>query len=230
MIAFGDHAGTRVRRACGADARPRRSRAGYEGFNLHASAPVQAHDRAGLERLIRYTARPPLSDERLALRPDGSVALQLLRPWSDGTTEIIFSGARLIEKLAALVPRPGVNQIRYHGYLAPAAPWRHEIVPAAQLAQTDASPSPLDPDYDPACQFPPDPRATGASRWIAWSILMLRVFGLDVLECEKCGGRMRPIAYLTDPPVVTAILDHLGLPSCPPAIAPAAQQLELYLD
>ena len=58
---------------------------------------------------------------------------------------------------------------------------------------------------------------------------MLRVFGLDVLECEKCGGRMKPIAYLTDPAVVEPILDHLGLPGLPPPITPAAQQLERYL-
>jgi hypothetical protein len=32
---------------------------------------------------------------------------------------------------------------------------------------------------------------------------------------------MRVLSYLVDPEVTTAILDHLGLPSTPPPIAPA---------
>jgi hypothetical protein len=35
--------------------------ASYEGYNLHAGVVVGAADRAGLQRLCRYVARPPLS-------------------------------------------------------------------------------------------------------------------------------------------------------------------------
>ncbi len=33
---------------------------------MNASLRVEAHDRAGLERLLRYCARPPFALERLA--------------------------------------------------------------------------------------------------------------------------------------------------------------------
>ena len=29
------------------------------GFNLHASPATEAHDRQGLERILRYMGRPP---------------------------------------------------------------------------------------------------------------------------------------------------------------------------
>jgi hypothetical protein len=50
---------------------------------------------------------------------------------------------------------------------------------------------------------------------------MRRVFGRDVLHCERCGGRRRMIALISDPFVVRRILTHLGLPAQPPPIAPA---------
>jgi hypothetical protein len=37
------------------------------------------NDRAGLERLCRYVLRPPFAQERLRLRADGRVALELKR-------------------------------------------------------------------------------------------------------------------------------------------------------
>jgi hypothetical protein len=38
----------------------------------------QPTTRAGLERLSRYVLRPPFAQERLRLRSDGRVALELL--------------------------------------------------------------------------------------------------------------------------------------------------------
>jgi hypothetical protein len=48
-----------------------------------------------------------------------------------------------------------------------------------------------------------------------------RSFEVDVLTCGKCGGRRRVLAYITEPPVVRAILEHLRLPSTPLPVAPA---------
>jgi hypothetical protein len=50
-----------------------------EEFDLHANVWVGAHDRTGLERLCRYLLRPPFAQERLRLRADGRVALELKR-------------------------------------------------------------------------------------------------------------------------------------------------------
>lgn len=44
-----------------------------------------------------------------------------------------------------------------------------------------------------------------------WADLMRRAFGLDVLACPRCGGRMRLIATIEDPLVIRRILSHLGL-------------------
>ena len=41
-----------------------------------------------------------------------------------------------------------------------------------------------------------------------------------VLLCPRCGSRMKILAYLTDPPVVEAVLDALERPSQAPEFLP----------
>jgi len=42
---------------------------------------------------------------------------------------------------------------------------------------------------------------------------MRRTFGIDVLECPRCGGRLRLMALIENARVVARILRHLGLPT-----------------
>ena len=86
-----------------------------EGFDLHANITVAADDRAGVERLCRYVLRPPVAQDRLSLTPDGLVLVTLKAEWHDGTTHLVFTPVELLEKLAALTPRPRINLLVYHG-------------------------------------------------------------------------------------------------------------------
>ncbi|HZU40573.1 MAG TPA: transposase [Solirubrobacteraceae bacterium] len=143
-IALGPRAGARVERL-GADpdgsrvepGRPLQARA--EGFDLHAGVTVAGEDRDRLEQLCRYLLRPPIAQERLALRPDGSVLLTLKTPWRDGTSHLCFEPLTLLERLAALTPRPRINLVLYHGILAPRATWR---AAAVAYGRADAAATP----------------------------------------------------------------------------------------
>ena len=57
-----------------------------EGFSLQAGRHLHEKDREGLEALLRYCLRPPVSQERLSMAEDGSdkVVLKLKRPLADG--------------------------------------------------------------------------------------------------------------------------------------------------
>ena len=86
-----------------------------EGFDLHAAVAVPAGDRARLEHLCRYVLRPPIAQEALTLTPDGKVLLRLRRRWHDGTHAIRFEPTEFLEKLAAMIPKPRINLLVYHG-------------------------------------------------------------------------------------------------------------------
>ena len=89
-----------------------------------------ADQRLELEQLCRYITRPAIANERLKLNRAGQVVLQLKSPYKDGTTHIVMSPLEFMERLAALVPRPRLHLIRFHGVLAPNAKVRSKIVPA----------------------------------------------------------------------------------------------------
>jgi hypothetical protein len=165
-----------------------------------------------------------LAIERLSLLPDGRLLYRLKRRWRDGTTRVIFEPLELVEKLAALVPPPRFNLVRYHGVLAPAARCRPSVVPSDSEAAEPVS------HHGCRARQRDSPSKAGSStkprgchpRNYSWAELLRRVFALDVLECDRCGGRMRILAAIHPPDAIRKILDCLGLPSRPPPIAPAA--------
>ena len=59
------------------------------------------------------------------------------------------------------------------------------------------------------------------ARGQGWASLMARTFGMDVLACPRCGGRLRLIALIEEAAVIDRILRHLGLPTETPAPRPA---------
>ena len=181
-----------------------------EGFSLHAKVEIEARDRDGLERLARYLARPPIATERLSLRSDGRVVYALRRHWKDGTRAFVFDPLDFIARLAALVPRPRNHLLTYHGVLAPAAEWRDWIVPGGGRSRRE----PRTPSQTMAAAALRPHRAK-------WADLLKRVFEIDVLTCPWCGEKRKLIALLTDGAVVRRILEHLGLPTTAPTLAPA---------
>jgi len=111
-----------------------RRHARLEGFDLHANVAAPAGNRERLERLCRYALRPPVARDRLQLTAGGQVVLQLRRRWSDGTTHLLFDPIELLERLAALTPRPRVNLVLYYGVLGARARWRGRIVASLRAA------------------------------------------------------------------------------------------------
>ena len=82
------------------------------GFSLDAAVRVGAHDRAGLERLLRDCARPPFALERLELIDEQQVIDRLPRTQRDGTTALTLTPLELIDHLAALIPPPRPSDSR----------------------------------------------------------------------------------------------------------------------
>jgi hypothetical protein len=200
-------------------ARPKPHHARVNGLDLHAHTRIPRHHRADLERLCRYLLRPPVSYDRIALRPDGRVELTLPRTWSDGTRALVFEPVAFLTRLAALIPRPRWNTLRYHGVFAPGATWRQAIT--AQAVPPEGTPRPL---------LQPSRPGTHRPRRLAWADLLRRTFGLEVLVCATCGTRRSITALIQSPAVARTILTYLGLPSEPPCVARARPPPELELD
>jgi hypothetical protein len=209
--------------------------AAVSGFSLHAGVCIPAHAPRPLERLCRYVARPPTATERLSRLADGRLLYRLRHRWRDGTTHVVFEPLEFVQKLAALVPPPRFNLIRYHGVLAPAARWRCEIIPKESQNRTaeSASHAPCaatSNDMRTARRCQPKQSIPSHPRHYCWAELMRRVWELDVLECPRCFGRMRIVAAVHSSEGIRKILGCLGLPSRAPPIGPASEDRTIGED
>ena len=218
-IAFGPRAGQKVLSLQGVMPRDERQAqplcANAQGFGLHAAVRCGADDRQRLEQLCRYVTRPAIANERLQLNRAGQVVLRLKTAWHDGTTHIVMSPLEFMQRLAALVPRPRLHLIRFHGVLAPNAKLRAQVIPAGP---EDGEGTSASASAEPACAY------HRAAR-LSWARLLKRVFAIDLEQCPNCGGELKIIAAIIDAPVIERILTHLGLcaraPPRSPAQAPA---------
>ena len=80
------------------------------------------------------------------------------------------------------MPRPRLHLIRFQGVLAPHARLRTAIVPGRAQNTTEQA------------------AAHGASARISWAQLLKRVFDIDIEQCSNCGGALKIICAIEEPP------------------------------
>jgi hypothetical protein len=188
------------------------------GFSLHAHTRAGAEDDVGRTNLLKYVLRPPIAQEHVTFTEDGLVAIQLKKPFRDGTVSVEMDPLSLVSRLAAAVHPPRFHSIRYGGILAPHAKWRPFVIPPP-TPETDAS-SPTE-DLSHSLPMAKNPRpATHRCGYVPWQRLM-RQLGIDVETCPRCGGKMKVIALVRDPQGIARYLRHLGLPTEEAPMAPA---------
>jgi hypothetical protein len=188
-----------------------------EGFSLNAAVACAPHQRERIERLCRYITRPALALERLSTNGAGQVVYQLKTPYRDGTTHFVFEPIEFLARLAALVPRPRGNPVRYHGILAPNAKHRSAVVPNPSQ-RTRRRRTPAHPRVrTPGGNRQDDPAAPTAP--MTWMERLRRVFAIDLSICPDCGGRLRVIANVTRADIIERILEHVARQQAPPELS-----------
>jgi hypothetical protein len=182
----------------------------HSGFSVDAVVCIQAHDRAALERLLRYCARPPFAMDRLRKESAALVyrcAKQRSEPTSDKrgakADELHLTPLELIDRIAALV-QPAAAQPATAQAAQPGVGVLGVAVPGNAALPT---PEPAAPPKRPAHYL--------------WAVLIARIYEVLPLLCPNCGGQMRLIAFITHSADIRQILDHIGVESEPPHIAPA---------
>ena len=206
------------------------------GWSVDASVLIPAWDRQGLERLVRYCARPPLSGDRLEQLNDTTLVYHLRKPTVDGHTELVMTPLELLDRLAKLVTPPRLHKHRYCGVLAPHAKLRRAVIasagPAAATMQLLEQASakmvlqePTNAATNQPIDTPPDtvntPSAWRRAAAQRWALLLVRLYECLPLLCQQCGAPMRIVAFVQEPLVIERILHHIGEPIEAPEVLPA---------
>ena len=184
------------------------------GFSLDTSVRIEAHDRQGLERLLRYCARPAFAQERLRQLDAEHLVYESKKHGPGGKVSVLLTPHQLLDRLSALIPPPRRHRHRYYGVLAPNSPYRPAVtaLAAAESACNEGKgKAEAETEETPVRQ---------TARYV-WALLLARIYEVFPLICPKCGGTMKIIAFIDEGEAVREILAHLGEPVDPPCIAPA---------
>lgn len=182
--------------------------ASLDGFTLHAATRAGGLDEPGREALLKYILRPAVAQERISQGPGGLIRIALKKPFSDGTVAVDLDPLSLLSRLAASVPAPRFHTVRYAGVLGSASKLRARLVPKPAAPRAAVLPEERE-------QLP------RRRAYRPWAELLMRTFGLDVLACPRCEGRMRLLAMVTEPRAIARFLRALGEPTDVPPRAPA---------
>ena len=126
----------------------------------------------------------------------------LKTPLRDGTTYLVMSTLEFMQRLAALVPRPRLHLIRFHGVLAPSSTTSaklRELLAPQEVPQE----VPQEPEAPAQEAKPAECEANCAHLRpvrLSWAKLLKRVFDLDLKHCPNCGGELKIIAAILEQP------------------------------
>jgi len=204
----------------------------HSGFSVDNSVKIEKGDHVGMQRLVEYISRCPLSLSRMVSQAgDGKIIYRTAHP---NCIPFPLSGDKTLMKgiprnfevfdpldfLAAVtqhIPDKGDHQIHYFGWYSN----KKRGMQLKKLPKKQEEPGLDEPDtpYRRKCRM-------------TWAALIKAVYEVDPLKCPKCGGTMRIISFIekaTQQSVVEKILRHCGLwkeapPRAPPIPIPSPAQ------
>jgi hypothetical protein len=174
----------------------------HSGFGADASTGCRPGDREGLHRLACYLRKAPLSLERMEYaRGSAQVIYHGKGAAEYGRGTVAYDPLDFVALVLVHVPDPHEIRVRYYGA---ASSTIRRGGRKGRLEKGESAGRPAEPEGEEESAYVKARRRT-------WARLLFRVYGVDALRCGRCGGRMRIIAFISEPSVVEQILRHVGL-------------------
>ncbi len=166
----------------------------HSGFSIFVGDPIPPEKKQNLERLARYLKRLHVAESRIVYDEEHARVIvssgKAPHPKHKANFRV-FKARDFLAHLAAFVPDA----------------YRHEQIAFGEYSNAARGKRRRQDGKGPLHVRRADPSAVSSS----WQELMKRIYEVDPLTCNSCGGQMRLIAAIADPRVVERILSHLGL-------------------
>ncbi|MDI6791831.1 MAG: transposase [bacterium] len=89
----------------------------HSGFSVHQEVRIDGQDRDGLEGLVQYIGRAPLSEKKMVVSEDGKSIIYHSKMNSGRKRNFeVFDPLEWLAAITAHVPNKGEHMIRYYGY------------------------------------------------------------------------------------------------------------------
>ena len=134
------------------------------GFSVDAEVRIEAHERDGLERLLRYCAQPAFALERMREIDPEHMVYESVKPGPGGSVSLMLTSMQQLDRLAALIPVPRRHRHPYIGVLPPNSPLRAAVTALEQPAGEVLAPVAADPAMHTGTTPPAETTADPAQR------------------------------------------------------------------
>jgi hypothetical protein len=176
----------------------------HSGFSVNNDVQIKADDKKGMQSIIEYIARCPLSLARIIkLTNDGKVIYRATKtsclPFPELGNENLKAGVNrnfevfepldFLAQVAQHIPNKGEHLIRYYG-------WYSNKMRGMRNKKAEEGKLPKSQLLKKRCS-------------LTWAILIKSVYEVDPMLCPACGGEMNIISLIDgkhQPSVVTKIL------------------------
>jgi hypothetical protein len=188
----------------------------HSGVSVDNSVRIVRGDKAGMQRLFEYIARCPFSLGRMvSLTRDGMIVYRASRadcipfPLSGDKTLMagiprnfeVYDPLDFLAEVIQHISNKGEHQIRYYGWYSNKKRGLREkrcpeLVEGKKPKKEQVSPGVPEPDtpYRRKCRM-------------TWAALIKAVYEVDPLKCPKCGGPMKIVAFIEEPPLIERSYD-----------------------
>jgi hypothetical protein len=160
----------------------------HSGFSVHNHTTVYPADAEGLYKLACYLMRAPVNLSRLRFDPASGILVYQPKTGHDVDAAELADPLEFVARVLIHLPEPNKHLVRFYGAYAN----------RVRNALLDADPADTEPATLP-------PRRALNKRWAE---LIHRIYEVDPLVCTRCGDTMKVIAFITEPKVIRAILEH----------------------
>jgi len=185
------------------------------GFSLDAKVKIEAFDKDGLERLIRYCARPPFNSENIRVH-NSLINYRLPKPSHDGRLFMTIDPLDFVERISHFIPYPRRHRRHYHGVLAPNSQFRKQVAANAQKR--------LENEAKAKAEVVEKTKKVSQT----WASLISRIYETDPLTCSSCGKKIKIITFVTHPEQIRRILRGIGWPTVIPEFDPCIDPEPIY--
>jgi hypothetical protein len=171
------------------------------GFSVHNRVYALPDNGRDFETLVRYMMRSPISLSRLRFTRGAKEVVYARKGGHDAREpgeEERVDADEFVARVLVQIPDPRRHLVRYYGAYSNRA--RGQRRKAEGRLEGNGSGEAGEPVLS-------SPERAALRR--RWANLIRRVYEVDPLVCPRCGAEMRVIGFITEPKVITRILDHI---------------------
>jgi len=179
----------------------------HSGFSIHNGIRVARDNKKGRENLGQYIIRNTFSVEKIKyIEKTSTVIYHSKMNHGKNKNFEVYKAEEFIAAITQHIPEKSFQMVRYYG-------WYSNKKRGMRLKQ--------------GIHRPGDESLTGPNKNVktidvseyqpkkipskTWRECIKKIWEADPLLCPNCGGEMKIISFITDPPVVRHILEYVGL-------------------